>query len=164
VAVPARLWGCCTIFIVALVRRVPSSEAYPKWDLLNSPIGRIILHPFLLAPIKLMSVSIFVLVVLAGLLGDSTPTKNFAPTLIWIIWWVGAAYVCALIGNVWRLINPWKIIFDWMEWISRRLKFHPGLNFPINYPLTWGYWPAILLFFIFYGSNLFMIIPPSLSV
>lgn len=140
---------CSFVLIGALIRKAPSSGAYPRWNLLNSPIGKIILHPFLLTAIKLVSVSIFVLVVMAGLFGDSTPTNNFSPTLIWIIWWVGVAYVCALIGNVWRLINPWKIIFDWIESIGCRFGLHLGLNFPINYPLNWGYWPAIVLFFSF---------------
>ena len=44
--------------------------------------------------------ALLVLVLAAGLAGNQNPTRNLAPTAIWIVWWVGVAYVSALIGNV----------------------------------------------------------------
>ncbi|MBT3629558.1 MAG: hypothetical protein HN527_15785, partial [Rhodospirillaceae bacterium] len=46
--------------------------------------------------IKLASAALFVLIIAAGLIGDQDPYQNLAPTMVWIIWWVGMAYVSAL--------------------------------------------------------------------
>ncbi|MQF82864.1 hypothetical protein FIM02_01725 [SAR202 cluster bacterium AD-802-E10_MRT_200m] len=154
------------VMIASLFHRLPKSGAYTKLDLLTLPFGRMIMHPFLLMPIKLGSVLIFFLVILSGLLGDSIPAKNFAPTLIWIIWWVGIAYICALIGNVWSLINPWKIIYEWIEWVGHKCRLGIGFNPPIKYPISWGYWPAVLLFLTFSWIELvydFNVVPVRLA-
>ena len=60
-------------------------------------------------------VGVFFLVISAGLFGNQRYDLNIAPTLVWVIWWVGLAYASALIGNIWTVLNPWKIIFDWAE-------------------------------------------------
>ncbi len=46
-----------------------------------------------------------------GSFGNQDPYRNIAPTLVWIIAWVGLVYVSAFIGNVWALINPWRTLF-----------------------------------------------------
>lgn len=51
-------------------------------------------------------VGMLVLIVIAGLFGNQNPLRNIAPAAIWILWWVGVAYVSALVGNVWRALNP----------------------------------------------------------
>ncbi len=64
---------------------------------------------------QLCAVAALILVVAAGIFGDQTPTRNLAPTAIWIAWWVGFSYLSAFVGNVWSLVNPWTAIFDWCE-------------------------------------------------
>ena len=82
-------------------------EHYPRFNLLATPVGRIIAHPLVLALCRLVSVLVLVLVIVAGLIGDTNPFKNIAPTTVWVIWWVGLAYVSGLLGNLWELINTW---------------------------------------------------------
>ena len=41
-----------------------------------------------------------------GIRGNQDPYRNIAPTLVWIICWVGLAYVSAFLGDLWALINP----------------------------------------------------------
>ncbi len=74
------------------------------------------------------------------------PTNNLAPTLVWVLWWVGLAYVSALVGNVWALINPWKIAFEWAQAFYRRLNPGGKLGFHLPYPGKLGVWPGLLLF------------------
>ena len=64
---------------------------------------------------RLVSVGLLALVLAASLVGDQTPTRNLAPTAIWVAWWVGLAYVSALVGNLWAVVNPWSAVFGWGE-------------------------------------------------
>ena len=114
-----------------------------RWlrDILTSHVTRL--------PIKLLSVFLMVLVIATGFAGSQTPSSNFAPLFIWIIWWVGMGFVVALVGNLWALINPWKIFFEWAEWLYARLRPRGSLSLNAEYPRALGIWPALALFLAF---------------
>jgi hypothetical protein len=94
------------------VRRAPAVHAYPHVDLLATRLGRLIARPWVVMLIRLIGVVLFAVTILAGLIGDPNPYRNIAPTMVWIIWWVGLVYVSAFVGDVWALLNPWRTIFD----------------------------------------------------
>ncbi|MFQ5766336.1 MAG: hypothetical protein ACE5GT_15555, partial [Rhodospirillales bacterium] len=75
-----------------------------------------------------------------------SPTKNIAPTTVWVIWWVGMAYVSALVGNLWALINPWAVLFSWAEVLYGRLRPGRPYGAGLPYPARLGAWPAVALF------------------
>lgn len=131
------------------VRGTPGLHSYPRLNLLPIFTGRIFSHPALLFILKLGSVLLFALVILTGFLGSQNPTKNVTPTMVWVVWWVGLAYVSALLGNLWALINPWKITFSWAEALYRRLDPEGELSLKLTYPPWLGVWPGFLLFLIF---------------
>lgn len=141
------------VAMIVMAGRAPGLHGYPRFDLLRALPGRILAHPAILFAVQLLSVSIFLLLIAAGLFGAQNAFKNIAPTAVWVIWWVGMAYVSALIGNVWALINPWKIIFQWAEAVYRRVRGRE-LARGIAYPRRLGVWPAVLLFFVFAWSEL----------
>ncbi len=130
------------------------SGAYPRFNLLRWPIARALTSPAALLPLRLASVALFLLVIAAGLAGGQEPTDNVAPTLVWVIWWVGMAYASALIGNVWAVINPWRIIFDWAETLFRLFSPGRGLSLNQSWPAGWGVWPGLLLFLAFAWAEL----------
>jgi hypothetical protein len=134
------------VVIGMFVRGTSGSGTYPRINLLQLPVGRFLAHPVCLFCLKLVSACLFVLLILAGLLGHQNPAKNLAPTLVWVIWWVGLAYVSALAGNLWALINPWKVLFGWVEGLYRGVA--PGRDLCRHwvYPHTLGAWPGVLLF------------------
>lgn len=138
-------------FVVSgvFVRAPAASTGYPRRNLLRSPVGRFFAHPLLLKTCRLLSVSVFILVIAAGLLGRQNPARNLAPPFIWVIWWVGLAYVSALAGNLWALVNPWKILFTWAEDLYRRFRPGARLSLELAYPPWVGVWPGFLLFFAF---------------
>lgn len=122
---------------------------YPRLNLFGNGFLRIILmNQFLLNAIKVVSVSLFLLIISTSLIGSTNPVENFSPTFIWIIWWVGIGYVAALVGNVWMIINPWSIIYDWIQWLyrGRSNKADPSLW---KYPERLDRWPAVALFLVF---------------
>ena len=148
------IWGAAATvalsFVLAgLFLRVSGErDSVLQLDLLHFRVGRMLAHPLLVESLRVVSVGIFLLIVLAGLIGVQNPFKNIAPTLIWVIWWVGMAYVSALLGNLWALINPWTTLFRWSEMAWKR---YCGCNLSRHrlWPESWGVWPAVGLFFIF---------------
>jgi hypothetical protein len=83
---------------------------------------------------RLIGVALFVIVVLAGYLGEDFALSNLAPTFILIIFWVGLAFASVLFGDLFRVLSPWRAV---------RL---PGLR---PYPERWGRYPAALALLAF---------------
>jgi hypothetical protein len=131
------------VVAAAFMRRSTRDDAYPR---LSVPL-RPTLRRFASAA-RVASLALFVLAMVAGFLGSPNPYQNVAPTLIWVIGWVGLVYVSAFIADVWPLINPWRAIFD----IGQGL-IALGAKTPRRAP--WfeaerlGVWPAFALLFAF---------------
>lgn len=139
-----------SFLVMALFPRmiVPRERAW-RVDLTDTRLGRLLLHPWLMNLIKLISVSLFLLILASGMFGDPSPDRNFAPTMVWIIWWVGLAFVSALFGDFWAVINPWKILFTWAEVLYERIVPEESLSLELPYPKWLGAWPAVVLMLIF---------------
>ena len=126
-----------------------ASASYWRYDLFQHRALRLVLAGPVLLPFKLLSVFLLGLVVVAGLAGDQTPTLNFAPVFVWIIWWVGMAFLAALVGNLWAVLNPWKALFEFAEALYRLFRPGRSLSLNVSYPTAWGIWPAVALFLCF---------------
>jgi len=122
---------------------------YPRKDLLRIvPLRAVLTDKRLLLGLRVLSVALLLLVVLSGLLGNQAPEENFAPTFVWVVWWVGLSLFTVFVGNVWPLLNPWKVSFEWADGLSRRLLGR-GLQLRLPYPSFLGLWPALVLFAAF---------------
>jgi hypothetical protein len=154
------LTGACVAIIVTFlivglfVRDVPRSQAHPRLDLTAYRLGRLMASPGLSFAPKLFGLAIFIITIIAGFRGQQDPYRNIAPTLVWIIWWVGLAYVCAFVGNLWTLINPWRTIFESAEIIYCEITGRPALSLGLSYPKRLGAWPAFLLLLAFSWTEL----------
>ena len=126
-------------------RRNISLHGYPKFNLLRIGFVRMLANPIFIGFLRLFSFGILVLVISAGLLGTQEPAANIGPTMVWIISWVGLAYICALVGNVWALINPWKIGFEYIEAMLSNTRYGSYISGNIYEPNI-GVWPAVILF------------------
>jgi len=130
-----------------LVNERHALARYPRLNLLRIESLRAVLTSKpLLFGLRLLSVTLFLLVILSGLLGQQAPSANFAPTFVWIIWWVGLSFFTAFVGNIWPLINPWQVLFEWTEELARLLGLKRGLQLGGPYPESWGIWPALALY------------------
>ena len=148
------------------VRGGEGGRSYPRYNLLRWRAVRAAAHPAVVTILQLLSVAGLVLVIVAGLVntwgpaltsfaiaanlsGSPEATTNISPTLVWVIWWVGMAYVCALAGNVWRLLNPWNATFAWAERAYRAIGGEGALGLGWRYPASLGVWPGLLAFLVF---------------
>ena len=96
---------------------------------------------------QIISVLLFLLVIATSLFGSDNPLANLSPTFVWIIWWVGMGYIAALFGNLWMLINPWKALYEFAEWLLKRAGV--DMPEPRPYPAVWDAMPALIAFLAF---------------
>ena len=77
----------------------------------------------------------------AGLAGTENERDNLAPTMVYVAFWVGVPFASLLLGDVWRLISPWRAIGRGAGWLARRAG---GDEVPaaLVYPERLGRWPA----------------------
>src|SRR5215218_2902084 len=133
--------------ISLLVNEAHALPFYPRRNLLEIGAVRAVLtsRPLLIG-LRLLSVVLFLLVIISGIFGVQAPSANFAPTFVWIIWWVGLSFFTAFVGNIWPLINPWQVLFEWTEGLARLVGLKRGLHLGGDYPQSWGIWPALVLY------------------
>ena len=79
----------------------------------------------------------------AALAGTGDPLMNLAPTWIWIIWWIGLSLWSALVGPVWPALDPWRSLYEGLQFLARRLGFS-RLSLGWSWPQGLGVWPAVL--------------------
>ena len=97
--------------------------------------------------IAILSVVVFIFLIAAGLFGtQEDPLANILPAFVWIAWWVGLGFVCALVGNVWPALNPWAAVPALLPGVLR------GHGRPLA---SWvGVWPAVFLYLCFAWAEL----------
>jgi hypothetical protein len=120
---------CVSFVALAALWPRPRLEA-PNWRPL--PGGRLLGSRALEILGGVLGVALLALVLVAGYAGPPTPLDNFAPTFVFIVFWVGLVFASVLFGDVFRLLNPWRAI--------GRVLFRDRARRP--YPEALGRWPA----------------------
>lgn len=86
-------------------------------------------------------------IVVQAVVGGSSDA-DVASLFLWVYGWVGLALLSALVGPVWRWLDPFATLYDIGAAVARRV----GINAwaPAPYPRWLGAWPAAagLLFFV----------------
>jgi hypothetical protein len=116
----------------------------PRPNLLAAPAGQMLGSEPVLLAVKILSVFLFIIALLAGFVGLPDYSRNAAPTIFWVMGWVGLAFASVLLGNIWLLVNPWLILFDGADALWRRLT-RRNLSFALPYPRRLGVLPGILM-------------------
>ncbi len=84
---------------------------------------------------RAIGLALYVLLVVAAVFGDPAIARNITPVFVYVVFWVGMTLICALIGDLWRVVNP----FDTLAALVERLKGGPVAPEPYR----WGRWPAV---------------------
>ena len=140
--------------LAVFMRRAPVSGEHWRLNLTHTAGGRLLLAPGFLLACRALAVALFLVVIAAGLFGVQSPLKNIAPVMVWAIWWVGMAYISALLGDLWALVNPLDTLFGWGQTLGARIR--PGGRHAVGlrYPDALGAWPAVVLFLGFVWMEL----------
>ena len=98
------------------------------------------------------SAGLLVLTLATALFGTTVELLNFAPTFVYVIFWLGIPLLSILFGNVWSVLSPWRAIADFAVWL---LELGGREARPI---LEWsgrmGRYPAAVALFAFVALEL----------
>ena len=135
------IYGAATVVLVSFValgvlwkkpRLEESSEGRP----LPRGLQRVLVSPTVEVVVRAVSVLIFAVVFASANAGRDHAFFNIAPWIVFVIFWVGLAFVHALLGNWWATLSPWDSIARFLAIGERPRR---------EYPVAWGVWPAALL-------------------
>ena len=103
--------------------------------------------------LRLGFLALFALVVVAGLVGKQARAENLATVVVWPLWIDGLALVAALVGSPWRVLSPWRTLYDGLVALEGSRIVLLG-----DYPARLDVWPA------FAGFVLLVAIAENLTV
>jgi hypothetical protein len=88
----------------------------------------------------------FLVVIARGFFGPQIAAENFATVFVWAVWFKGVGLLAILIGNPWRVLSPWRTLYDGLARIE-------GSDIALfdAYPSWLGYWPAFAGFVVGIG-------------
>lgn len=94
--------------------------------------------PVLRGAMRLVVLCLAVVVVVVGLVGPADPAANIAPWAFYVTFWVGLVPASLLLGPVWRVLNPLRLVQEGAARLLRIDVEHGAVPLP-----AWvGYWPA----------------------
>ncbi|MFI6865638.1 hypothetical protein [Nocardia sp. NPDC050406] len=112
---------------------------------LPASLRAIIDCPTLRGGLAALSVTATVIVTAIALFGSHDPARNPAPGVLYVFLWVGVMAASLLVGPVWKVLSPARAMHRLLCHLRRR----PTTTGPIDYPESWGYWPAAAALFSF---------------
>ena len=104
----------------------------------------------LLPALKLISVCGLLLCMATGFFGTRNSYANFNMTFFWVVFILGFAYLTALAGDLYAVINPWKVVVEGLERFAAS-----GWQGRLEYPRRLGYYPALVFYMVFIWIELF---------
>ncbi len=137
-------WGASLVLIVSFFAlsaawREPRFED-ERWRPIPSRLSRVLLS----LPIQLLcgTIGTFLLgfAIYAGLEGTEAPDRNFALTFLFITAWLGFPLLSVVLGDVFRVFNPWRAIGRAVGGTFAAIAGQPPVH--IRYPSWLGRWPA----------------------
>jgi hypothetical protein len=145
-------WAAAVVLIVSFVALAvlwPEPKlSRERWRPLPGPLGRALGSRLLEVICGIVGVVLLVLVIVAGLAGTQSAFENFAPTFVFITFWVGMVFASALFGNVFLAFSPWRALGRATGGLVTRAR---GGTAPAHrpYPEQLGRWPAAIGVFAF---------------
>jgi hypothetical protein len=139
------------VLLLALWKR-PLLEAHAGGHALSVTLGRILLSRVVRVVLGVISVGLLILTLATALLGTTISLLNFAPTFVYVVFWLGIPLLSLLFGNVWSALSPWRAIADATVWALEQggRKARPVLEWSGR----WGRYPAAGALFSFVALEL----------
>jgi len=145
-------WAAAMVLVISFVALAimwpePRLEG-ERWRPLPGGIGRVLGSRPVEVVCAVIGVFLLGVVVYTGLRGAQSPTANFAPTFVYVIFWLALLPASILFGDVFKAFNPWRAIGRAVGGIAGRAA-RGDLPAPLTYPERLGHWPAAAGIFAF---------------
>ena len=139
------------VLLFALWRR-PLLEARAGGRALPDAFSRVVLSLPVRAGLGALSVGVYVLTLATALFGTRISLLNFAPTFVYVVFWLGIPFLSVLFGNVWSALSPWRAVADVVVWV---LELGGREARPVlEWSGKWGRYPAAGALFAFVALEL----------
>ncbi len=139
------------ILLGALWRR-PVLESHGEGRPLARALSSLLLSRAVRILIQAVSVGLLVLTLATALFGTTIELLNFAPTFVYVIFWLGLPLLSVTLGNVWSVLSPWRAVADALVWI---LEWGGREARPVlEWSGRWGRYPAAGALFAFVALEL----------
>ena len=141
--VPLELFliGAASVLVVSFVAL---AVLWPRPRLQGLPQERVLLAG---APLGLLrrllaalGLAALVLAVLTGLFGLQNSTRNPAPVLVFVVFWLLVPFLAALVVNLYPWLNPWRTLVSGLGL---------GGSERVGHLERVGFWPAVVAFVAF---------------
>jgi hypothetical protein len=141
-----------SFLLLLFLWRRPVLERHSGGRALPAIVGRIVFSRAVRVVFGAISVGLLALTFATALFGTTIELLNFAPTFIYVIFWLGIPLLSVLFGNVWSVLSPWRAIADATVWVleSGGREARPVLEWSGR----WGRLPAAAALFAFVALEL----------
>jgi hypothetical protein len=137
--IPETLFGAAAaaVLVVSFVALAlgwsrPRLKQLPERDLFVFPRALEVL-------LGAVALAVFLITVYAGIAGTDGQSENLAPTMVYVLFWVGVPFASLLFGDVFSMLSPWRALGRATGWIAGRFGDTPE---PLEYPERLGRIPA----------------------
>lgn len=129
--------GAATALVVSFVLlgalwRAPRFPLAPRTGR-DGAVQGLLRNPVAEWTVRLVSLALFVVVTISSLM-PAEPARVLGPVVVFIWFWVGLAFLQAVLGDWWATLSPF-------DTLGRLLGLEEGSR---PYPPAWGAWPAAL--------------------
>jgi hypothetical protein len=138
-------WAAAVVLVLSFVALAilwpqPRLER-DRWRPLPGAIGSLLASRPVEIAAGMLGVALLALVLVAGFAGAQNESSNFAPTFVFITFWVGLAFASALFGDLFRALSPWRALGRATGWMAAHVR--PDRPRRREYPERLGRWPAV---------------------
>jgi hypothetical protein len=138
--------------LLGLLWKRPLLESHADGRRLPRALGAFLLSTGLRVVLQVVSVVLYLVTLATALFGITTELLNFAPTFVYVIFWLGVPLLSVLFGNVWRALSPWRALADWTVWL---LELGGREARPVlEWTGRWGRYPGAVALFSFVALEL----------
>ncbi len=146
--VPAWLfaWGA-SIVLIASFFALSAAWRKPRFEEAHwRPFGAGLSRTLVSTPVQvlcgLLGVFLLAVAIYTGLHGTESPDRNFALTFLFVTTWLGFPFFSALLGDIFRPVNPWRAIGRAAGAGFRAIAGQRPAH--LSYPEKLGRWPAAI--------------------
>ena len=133
-----------SFILIGLLTGKKDPQDLPQYDLGSLAIGRaLFFHAFPRWCLRLLTLFIAILIIVAGYNGSQIPSYNIGPTFVWILFAVGMVYFSAFVGNIWPVIHPAGTVH------SLTSVVFPSRKEEREWSKTLLFWPGVCTYFLF---------------